>query len=333
MRSMRICVLVFFAAFGVAGAALGQFGVTVSVNMEAQAISETLTVTDEDHDPPNPHHDTIIVSSNGSANAEIPRITTFVDGHALAAFGDLSLRASAAVFGTRDAPNADFGVGFSNVTATIGDNYFLNAESIPFGNSLLIRAKLTIDGGINVNVTTTPAHPSPFNPGLILPETSGSVLGGLGIIASQGSFIDGDPNLPNTRTLANICKNACVSGDVSNLVPPDSITWTFVAKNGELTAMNYSATLFVKAISTSANNAAIDGRFSGSIHWGGIESVEDAITGEVIDDWTITSQSGFDYSKSFENQVPEPSSLVLLASTLCARLALGRRRQTTMGSK
>jgi hypothetical protein len=63
---------------------------------------------------------------------------------------------------------------------------------------------------------------------------------------------------------------------------------------------------------------------SGSLHWGGIQSVTDEF-GNPINDWTITSQSGFDYSKPFS--VPEPSSLLLLLMVLCARLALARSQR------
>jgi hypothetical protein len=63
---------------------------------------------------------------------------------------------------------------------------------------------------------------------------------------------------------------------------------------------------------------------SRSLHWGGIEMVSDQ-NGNPIDDWTITSESGFDYSKPFG--VPEPSCLLLVASALFARLAVRRGRR------
>jgi hypothetical protein len=63
---------------------------------------------------------------------------------------------------------------------------------------------------------------------------------------------------------------------------------------------------------------------SRSLHWGGIEMVSDQ-NGNPIDDWTITSESGFDYSKPFG--VPEPSSILLLNIMLCTLLPLqGRHR-------
>jgi hypothetical protein len=269
------------------------------------------------------------VSSTGSATAEIARVTAFADGTALAALGDFSLKASASVFTDKQAPNGDTGVATAVVNATNEDTIALRTETIPFGNSLLIRAKLTVDGSFVVDLPITPAHQDPFDPRLIVPASRGSVGGGLGIFASKGSFIDGGGP---SATLAGLCINLCVSGD-GEMPPVEFVTWSFVTKNGELTPMSYGVELNVKALASTGNEAVIIGNFTGSIHWGGIQSVEDAVTGEVINDWTITSQSGFDYSKSFEAQIPEPSSLMLLATALCAPLALGRRRPTRVESK
>ena len=73
-------------------------------------------------------------------------------------------------------------------------------------------------------------------------------------------------------------------------------------------------------------DAFIAADFSGSIHWGGIERVVNATTGEVLQDWTIESESGFDYSRSFEAQVPEPTSMLLLTTSLFALVGLHRWR-------
>jgi hypothetical protein len=64
------------------------------------------------------------------------------------------------------------------------------------------------------------------------------------------------------------------------------------------------------------------GDVSGSLHWGGIVSVKNAITGEVITDWTIESESGFDYSRPFG--VPEPSSAALVSFGLLLWLSHNR---------
>jgi hypothetical protein len=61
------------------------------------------------------------------------------------------------------------------------------------------------------------------------------------------------------------------------------------------------------------------GDFRDTLSWGGITSVTDAVTGQPIDDWKVTSASGFDYSQV----VPEPPSLVLSTFAL---VGLARRR-------
>lgn len=65
--------------------------------------------------------------------------------------------------------------------------------------------------------------------------------------------------------------------------------------------------------------------FSGSIHWDGVVRVEDQLTGELIDDWTVTSRSGFDYSKPF-TPVPEPSSTALVGLAFLSLVAVTHRR-------
>ena len=55
--------------------------------------------------------------------------------------------------------------------------------------------------------------------------------------------------------------------------------------------------------------------FSGFAHtlsWGGIMSVTDSVTGQPVEGWTVTSASGFDYTRT----IPEPSSLGLLVAGL-----------------
>lgn len=62
---------------------------------------------------------------------------------------------------------------------------------------------------------------------------------------------------------------------------------------------------------------------SHTLRWGGITSVVDADTGEPITDWTLTSESGFDWTHA---AVPEPSSgLAILIQLSWATVFFGRR--------
>jgi hypothetical protein len=63
-----------------------------------------------------------------------------------------------------------------------------------------------------------------------------------------------------------------------------------------------------------------------TLSWGGISSVVFADTGEPVDDWTVTSASGFDYVHA---AVPEPGSLAeaVCAGAIAALVAaVGKRR-------
>jgi hypothetical protein len=79
--------------------------------------------------------------------------------------------------------------------------------------------------------------------------------------------------------------------------------------------------------------ASFDEDFSHTLTWGPVTTVTDAVTGEVIHDWTITSQSGFDYGSpvSDGSPVPEPATLVLfgVGFAALAGTAAWRRRSLT----
>jgi len=49
-----------------------------------------------------------------------------------------------------------------------------------------------------------------------------------------------------------------------------------------------------------------------TIKWDGLTSVVNTETGELVENWSISSESGFDYSQPY--QIPEPSSILFLAS-------------------
>jgi hypothetical protein len=68
-------------------------------------------------------------------------------------------------------------------------------------------------------------------------------------------------------------------------------------------------------------SASFDAYFSRTLKWGGISSIMRYDTMETITGWSVSSASGFDYSRP---AVPEPSGLLLAAT---AALLLARRRR------
>jgi hypothetical protein len=316
---------VLFGVFAVASPAIGQ-GLFVNVESNAEARGE-ITDTDRDFDAGEGFQ---IAGVEVFALAEDARVTTAVRARALMQRGDFSLYGSVWVDGVKLVPPVFwFGTGTSFARAAQTDFANFRAETHDIGSSLFIRAKLNIKGEFGTITTDSPNIPNP--PGPTIPGNKGAVQGSLNVFGSRGAFFSEANSInPIDRTLAFVCKNACSSGDV-NRVAPGEIYWNMIVPNGQPIDFSYSFTLFMEATAGQNAEAFIFGDFSGSIHWGGIVSVEDAVTGEVIDDWTVTSASGFDYSKPFG--VPEPSSMLLLATALCARLALGRRRRSVYGSQ
>jgi len=109
--------------------------------------------------------------------------------------------------------------------------------------------------------------------------------------------------------------------------PPTTIPLTIFGATGQFIELDYTLKFTGTGISTGGFEAGdnADGTFAGSfghtLAWGGIDSVNDATTGEPITDISFTSASGFDYT----TPVPEPSSLVLL-SLGCLALFAARKQ-------
>jgi hypothetical protein len=73
-----------------------------------------------------------------------------------------------------------------------------------------------------------------------------------------------------------------------------------------------------------SGQAASSGKFADTLAWGGITSITDS-NGVPLTGWTVTSASGFDYSKPAT--APEPSTLALL---MFAAAGWCRRRRRTI---
>ncbi|MBI2823966.1 MAG: PEP-CTERM sorting domain-containing protein [Planctomycetia bacterium] len=108
-----------------------------------------------------------------------------------------------------------------------------------------------------------------------------------------------------------------------NFDPPHLIPVTLVAVNGKDYEFVFEMVVLADAAS-GIGPLAVSGDFSGSLHWAGIESVTDEAGNPIPnDEWTLTSASGFDYTKPFQG--PEPSSFLLLGMGGLAGLLASRR--------
>jgi hypothetical protein len=108
--------------------------------------------------------------------------------------------------------------------------------------------------------------------------------------------------------------------------PAPTIIATLTFQEGQVQTVDYRLSLRVTAnasrpirytVVDSYADAFFDADFRHSLTWGGLVSIQDAVTGEPIENWTMTSGSGMDYSRPYQG-VPEPSSLILLfVGTAC----------------
>ena len=101
---------------------------------------------------------------------------------------------------------------------------------------------------------------------------------------------------------------------------PGAVRMEYFMRNGQNFAFDLNFRLLGSAQAANGGSSTLTADFTGSLKWGGIESVTD-LAGNVIprDEWFIESESGFDYARSFdEQQVPEPATIVLLSLGLCA---------------
>jgi hypothetical protein len=108
---------------------------------------------------------------------------------------------------------------------------------------------------------------------------------------------------------------------------PGAVRMEYFMRVGQNFAFDLNFRLLGNARAGNGGTALLTANFTGSLKWGGIESVTD-MDGNVIprDEWSIESESGFDYARSFdEQQVPEPSSIVLLSAALLMFAAQTRR--------
>lgn len=326
MRLTRLCPFALFAAFALASPVFGQVGARAFVSGKAMARGDfDKTFTDNDND--NDLADAIAsahATVTANAVAGIGFVRSFAESDVLVAMGDISIKAQASVVGSGTLSSA---YGESELVMTAGHNDLVefNTNRLDIGDQLIIRSKVTIKGGFTPLGTFVPGGPPP-GPRF---DTFGGATGQLSIGAEGNSaaFFAAPFDLqPIAPVIADVCKNTCGQGRDYNVPAPGVLYLTFIARNRLNSPLGYSITATMKATSQALTSAHLMADFSGSIHWGGILSVENAVTGEVIDDWTVTSQSGFDYSKPFSPEVPEPASIALLGFALCLWLRIARIR-------
>jgi hypothetical protein len=273
------------------------------------------------HDPPDTYSDgfTNLLNVNRSKTLPTPdtggaflgangTVTTSLQfiGNSLGQFG---IHSNSLVVVDRGAPIGSYG-GDSYVDASVQDTWFLNA--VPRYTNLRVRALWNVQGALTANANGLDDN----NFGTIIHEQATDTLdfSGSGVTSGLRAFSQSSSSLGN-----------------SHLSPPHQILLDMVFRNHVGSPYSFFVNAYTAASvsygdysyqypGTSAI-ATLD--FGHTFTWGGITSVSDADTGEEITDWTLTSESGFDWIHAAD-EVPEPSSLITALAAIVLLLPTRR---------
>ena len=288
---------------------------TISASNSADARSDpsspvsafdNLDASSSRDDPLYAHHDVAEVGYNGEASV-----------------ARLSAELEASVSSQTSGPYitdtwADAG---GAVNVSWSDNMFFDPKQVPVGTPLKVDASLRLNGvysGFTVGSVVPNSHFASWFVGVqltgsgLLDPTNGAL--GTSLDSSQSGAIGGLSFL----------------GGFPDLVIPISFTVIGGQKApfGETLKLNGDARAETKFVAPETVTAAFSASFKDTLSWGGISRVTDLNTGLPVLDYTVTSDSGFDYSQAAP--VPEPGSGTLLAvgiGVLAIRRRLPHRRR------
>ena len=309
MKLESLLPLVLFVVFAATDVAFAQNRnrVSVSVSVNSGGTPGTTTRNDEEENA-----DAFAVV--GDADLGPHTGVSAASAEAAVNVGDISLLVGANTFGG----NRDGGGGeaIAIAEAEWRDTFTLSTPDLPPDGPIKFNFLIFPKGilGVDANVLKHPPFPGQATP----PDSGGNGEAHLEIYARN--------DRGTTDPMGSCLKGVCGFVDVSplefvniNEQPPGVIVASMTTPNNVDNVLTFSARIQVEAASGGGAFAEALGLFGGSIHWGGMENVRNALTGQPIANWTITSRSGFDYSQPF---VPEPTSILLLANALCALPAL-----------
>jgi hypothetical protein len=181
------------------------------------------------------------------------------------------------------------------------DSATITVPGLPQGFPLLVPARIIVTGSNSVPFPDTPATGCcGFGyTTVIIRFIDGTLIdngGSLHYLPAQDDDSDFYPDTTNYELL-----------QFENGVPRDigfilQVSATGKADRGPVSHLPGSVTTRLTA------------DYYATLKWAGIAGVFNAATEEPVDNWTITSESGFDYSRPYG--VPEPATILLLASGL-----------------
>jgi hypothetical protein len=202
------------------------------------------------------------------------------------------------------------------VTAGFKDVSTITAPDVPIGTVLVGSGTMFFDG-----LLSTVAH-AVGSGDFLGPQARAEVT--ITVTDHTGSVVYA------TGTSLNTSPDSDIEGITS---PPEVVDIPFVYRSGiprewgiflQVRGFGHVRRTVFSREPLGSSTSVLTGDYHDTLTWGGITSLVNAATGEPVENWTITSESGLDYSKPF---VPEPSSAVLLSFSLCAWLGWARPRR------
>lgn len=249
------------------------------------------------------------------ATAQIGRLRAYLYGDAFARNSNLIDSAGVTVGPTA----AD-----AHTTAGWSDRIRLESLRTPQGTPLKLRGRMILQSFATATVAGGPAEGG--RTGTARARVNWIPLG-FSVTDAQARLADASDDLRHILTSSTGGGDSVFDFELDFSNGATSPFGAVLSARGSLGLVSTDPGAFPNAGEVTASFGAEASR---SLTWGGITGVVNAETGEPITDWTITSESGFDYSRPFA--VPEPSSIALLLAAglvLTCRARRGPRKRVT----
>lgn len=190
------------------------------------------------------------------------------------------------------------------------------------GATFVIFGLWNLSGTVTSSAVTSGAPPDPPGPYVV------NAQGGASLKVFGSGLADFYLSNPEIARDSTVIESSGTPVHVHTDPPPVLLT-SIVGQAGSSVLLEFGFDATAGGNVSSADLATHQGGlvggnvdFSHTAGWGGITKVTDG-NGNIITGWTVTSDSGFDYTQPYS--VPEPSAFALLAIALPSLLLASRR--------